>query len=136
MIGGEGGFLWSYDNPNTVSVFDDSHPLNVKASDCGDLNICLWYISPVWQFNDPLRTKYTLLGEMTKWTAVSQQRFVSIQTNAAKTQATIVLQGATSEIVPVMIYNANLGTRIVNCPISGANGQATVTITPTNIACS
>ena len=136
MIGGEAGVIWPYTSSNNVSVFDDSHPLEVETKDCGDLAICLWYVSPLWQFNDPLRTKYALLGELSKWTAVSQQRFVSIQTNPEKTQTKILLQGATSELVPVLVYNANLGVRTVMCPISSVNGQATLTINPTNAVCS
>jgi hypothetical protein len=136
MIASETGVLWSYDNFNVVFTFDDSHPLDVTASQCHDLAICLWYISPLWQFNDPVRTKYALLGEWNKWTAVSQQRFLSINTNAQKTQTTITLQGAAAEIVPVVIYHSKLRSVTVPCSISAANGQATLVITPTNVMCS
>ena len=135
MIGAESGVLWSYDNAQMTSLFDDTHPVEVVANKCGDLDICLWYVSPSWQFNDPIRTKYALLGELNKWTAVSQQRFVSISTNAQKTQATIVVQGAPSEIVPVAIYHSSR-TVTVNCTISTVNSQANLVINPTNVVCS
>ncbi|CAF3564069.1 unnamed protein product [Rotaria socialis] len=136
MIGSEGGIIWSYDNAQTTSTFDDTHPLDVLANKCDDLSICLWYVSPLWQFNGPMRTKYALLGEWGKWTAVSQQRFTSITTNKEKTQATITVQGVASEIVPVVIFHSVLHSVTVNCSISTLNGQANVVITPTNVVCS
>ncbi|CAF1692886.1 unnamed protein product, partial [Rotaria sp. Silwood1] len=68
MIGSESGIIWSYDNAQITSIFDDTHPLEVSTSKCNDQSICLWYVSPLWQFNDPIRTKYALLGEWGKWT--------------------------------------------------------------------
>jgi hypothetical protein len=136
MIGGESGIIWSYDNAQVTSVFDDSHPLEVIGSKCTSVSICLWYVSPLWQFNDPIRTKYALLGEWNKWTAVSQQRVVSIATNTEKTQATIILQGAPSEIVPMVVYHSTLHSTTVNCSMSADNGQAKLVINPSNVACS
>jgi hypothetical protein len=136
MIEGESGIIWSYDNSQVTSAFDDSHALQVTASNCNDLSICLWYVSPVWQFNDPVYTKYALLGELNKWTAVSRQRFLSITTNIEKTETTIIVQGAASEIVPVVVYHSTLQTVTVNCTMSAAQGQATIVITPTTTVCS
>ncbi|CAF0939280.1 unnamed protein product [Adineta steineri] len=136
MIGGESGLIWSYDNAQMVSTFDDTHPLDVTAAKCDDLAICLWYVSPSWQFNDPVRTKYALLGELNKWTSVSQQRFSSITTNTEKTQTTITVQGAVSEIVSLVVFHTTLKTVNVNCTITATSGQAKLIITPTNIACS
>jgi hypothetical protein len=135
MIGGESGIIWSYDNARMISTFDDTHPLDVSSSTCHDLSICLWYVSPLWQFNDPLRIKYALLGEWGKWTAVSQQRFISITTNVSKTETTIIVQGVLSEIIPVLVYHSNLHSVTVNCTISAQNSQAKLVITPTNVAC-
>jgi hypothetical protein len=136
MIEGESGLIWSYDNVQVTSTFDDTHPLEVTASKCGDSAICLWYVSPVWQFNDAIRTKYALLGELNKWTAVSRQRFVSITTNTEKTLTTIVVQGAPSEVVSIVVYHSNVQTVIINCVISATSGQANLVITPTNAVCS
>jgi hypothetical protein len=136
MIEGESGIIWSYDNVQVTSIFDDTHPVQVTTSKCNDLSICVWYVSSIWQFNDPLRTNYTLLGELNKWTAVSQQRFVSIATNIKKTQTTIVVQGVTTEIIPIGIYHSKFQSMIVNCTISSTSGQANLIITPTNVVCS
>jgi len=135
MIEGESGIVWSYDNPQVTSTFDDSHALEVTASKCNDLSICVWYVSPVWQFNDPLSTKYALLGELNKWTAVSRQRFVSVTTNTEKTATNITLQGVASEVVSVSVYHSTLQTITINCSISAVSGQATLSITPTISFC-
>ncbi len=52
MIGGQSGIIWSYDTPTVQLPFDENHPLDVSAAKCHDLSICLWYVSPLWQFND------------------------------------------------------------------------------------
>ncbi len=135
MIGSEGGILWSYDNAQVISTFDDTHPLDVQASKCNDLSICLWYVSPLWEFNNPAKTKYALLGEWNKWTAVSQQRISSIDINAEKTQTTIDLQGERSEIVQIAVYHPSVPSAIVNCQISPGNAAGQLVITPTDVYC-
>ena len=82
------------------------------------------------------KRQYALLGEWNKWTAVSSQRFVSITTNAEKTQATITIQGVASEIVPVAVYHSTLLSVTVNCSISAENAQAKLVITPKTVVCS
>lgn len=137
MVESESGIVWSYDNAQVTSTFDDTHPVEVTASKCNDKAICLWYVSPVWQFADsPVHTQYALLGEYNKWTAVSAQRFLSITTNTEKTQATIVVQGAASEVVSVVVYHSTLKITTVTCTMSTLNGQANLVITPQNIVCS
>jgi hypothetical protein len=136
MIGGESGIFWSYDNAQVVSTFDNTHPVDVSASKCNESAICVWYISPIWQFNDSQRTNYALLGELNKWAAVSRQRFLSITTNTEKTQTTVVVQGVASETVRLGVYHSNLGSTIVNCLISIENRQANLVITPINVVCS
>ncbi len=136
MIESESGIIWSYDNTQVISTFDDTHHLDVTASKCNDLSICVWYVSPLWQFNDAINTKYALLGESNKWTAVSRQTFLSITTNTEKTQTTVVVQGADSETVPVVVYHATLGSVTVNCVIPATGGVVNLVITPTNAVCS
>ena len=136
MIDGQAGIVWSYDNSQVTSTFDSTHPVNVSTNNCDESHICVWYVSPVWQFDDVLRTNYTLLGELDKWTAVSRQRFLSITTNTEKTQTTVVVQGVASETVQVGVYHSSLGSTKVNCSISTANGQANLVITPTSVTCS
>ncbi len=136
MIDGEPGIVWFYNNRTNISPLNDTYPLHVSADRCNDSSICLWYISPLWQFNDPNETKYALLGEWNKWTAISRQRFLSITTNTENTQTTITVQGVTSEIVSIVVYHSTLQSVTVNCTISAENGQASLVITPTNAVCS
>ena len=136
MIEAQTGVIWSYDNPNVVSTFDSANPLNVSSSQCHDLSICLWYVSPLHPLNNASGTTYALLGEWNKWTAVSQQRIASIVTDIEKNQATITVQGVSGEIVPVVVFHSVLLSVTVNCPISSINGQALLVITPLNIVCS
>jgi hypothetical protein len=51
--------------------------------------------------NDPSGTEYTLLDEWNKWTAVSQQQFLSIITDTTKNEATITVEGISSETVSI-----------------------------------
>jgi hypothetical protein len=136
MIGGQSGVIWSYDNSEIVSTFDDANPLMVSSIQCHNLSICLWYISPLQSLNDPSGSEYALLGEWNKWTAVSQQRFISIVTDVTKNQAIIAIQGVSSETVPIVLFHSVLKSFTVNCKISAMNGQARVVITPSNIVCS
>jgi hypothetical protein len=135
MISGQSGVIWSYDNSEVVSTFDDTNPLNVSSIQCHNLSICLWYVSPLQSLNDPSGSEYALLGEWNKWTAVSQQRFTSIITDVTKNQATTI-QGASSEIVPIVVFHSVFKSFTVNCKISTMNGQVQVVITPSNIVCS
>jgi hypothetical protein len=135
MIGGQSGIIWSYDTPTVQLPFDENHPLDVSAAKCHDLSICLWYVSPLWQFNDAAKTKYAFLGEWNKWTAVSQQRLVSIVTNTENTQTTVTLQGGPSEAIQVAVYHPSLPSAIVDCRIFQSNGQAQLVISPSTVIC-
>jgi hypothetical protein len=136
MIGGQPGVIWWYNDSKVVTTFDDSMPLKVSAEKCGNLSICLWYISPLQSLNDPTGIKYALLGEWDKWTAVSQQRFSSIVTDTQKHEATVTVQGVAGETVPVAVFHTVLLSVTVNCPISAVNGQAHLVITTSNVVCS
>ncbi len=136
MIASQSGIVWFYNNRTKLSPFHDNYPLGVQAERCNDLAFCLWFISPLWQFNDSNNTKYALLGEWNKWTAVSRQRFLSITTNTENTQTIINIQGVTSELVPIVVHHSVLQSVTVNCLTSSENGQANVVITPTNVTCS
>jgi hypothetical protein len=136
MIGGQSGVIWSYDNSNVVSTFDGANPVNVSSNQCNNISICLWYVSPLQSLNDSAGTQYALLGEWNKWTAVSQQRFTSIVTDIKKNEATITVQGAFGETVPVIVFHSVLQSITVNCLISANNGEAQVVITSSNVVCS
>ncbi len=135
MIGGQSGIIWSYDTPTVRSPFDESHPLDVSAAKCDNLSICLWYVSPLWQFNDAAKTKYAFLGELNKWTAVSQQRIPSIDTNPEKTQTTITLQGERSERVQLAVYHPALPSGIIECEISPGNAEGQLLISSSGLYC-
>jgi hypothetical protein len=80
--------------------------------------------------------QYALLGELNKWTAVSQQRFTSIVTDTQKHEASITIQGISGETVTVAVFHSVLLSVAVNCSISAANGQAHLVVTTSNIMCS
>ena len=136
MIDAQPGIVWFYNNTEKISVFNETSPLGVQADRCDDLSICVWYLSPVWEFNDSMKTKYSLLGEINKWTSVSRQRFLSIEKNAENTETRIVIQGVKDEIVSIGISHSIFKSLIVKCLISNENGQGNVIITPSNVTCS
>jgi hypothetical protein len=136
MIGAQSGVIWSYDNSSLVSTFDDVNPLKVSANQCHNLSICLWYISPLQSLNDSSRIEYALLGEWNKWTAVSQQRFTSIDTDTKNSRVIVTVQGVSDETIPIVVFHSTLLSVIVNCRISTTNSQAHLIITPSNIVCS
>ena len=73
--------------------------------------------------NDSFGTQYALLSELNKWTVVSRQRFTSIVTDTKKNQATITIQGVSSEVIPVVVFHSTLVSVTINCPISATNKQ-------------
>jgi hypothetical protein len=133
MIDAQSGVLWSYDNAKEIKTFSKTNALNVRAEQCHNLTICLWYVSPLQSLNDSAGTQYALLGKWNKWTAVSQQRFTSIITDTIKNEATIIVQGAANETVQVVIFHSVLLSVTVNCSISVTNGQTHLVITPSNV---
>ena len=137
MIAGQPDVIWSYDNPKDVKYFSESTPLDVSATQCNSSSICLWYVSPLVELSQSPQVQYSLLGEWNKWTAVSQQRFTSIMTDRQNGQATITIQGATGEIIPVIFFHSALSSITVNCSISTTSGgEAKITVTTSNIVCS
>ena len=135
LLNAQPGLIWSYQNPSELNPFDDQHPLDVSANKCNSSTFCVWYLSPVWQFNDATKTKYALLGETDKWTVVSRQRITAISTDAGKTLTTVSLQGSSGEIVNLSVYHETLKVVNVKCSISSA-GQAQLIISPTKVTCS
>jgi hypothetical protein len=66
MIGAQAGVIWSYDNATDVKTFSETTSLDVSASQCNNLTVCLWYVSPLVKFNDSPKVWYALLGEWNK----------------------------------------------------------------------
>ena len=136
LLDAEPGVIWPYYNTSELSPFDEQHPLDVSAKNCGNATFCVWYLSPLWQFNDASSTKYALLGEYDKWTAVSRQRISSIKTDVTKTQTTISLVGAADEIVNLSVYHSVFNVVNVKCRISSSTGQGQLVISTSRVACS
>lgn len=137
MIGAESGVIWSYDDLDASKPFNDAIPLQVSGKQCHHLTFCLWYVSPLQSFNDSTHEiHYALLGELNKWTAVSQQRFSSIVTDTTNNQVVITVEGISGEIVPVAVFHSVISLITVNCSISSINSQARVVITTSNVTCS
>lgn len=130
------GIVWFYDNSSSISIFNESNPINVRSNECHNTSNCLWYISPLQSLNDSQETQYALLGELNKWTTVSRQRFLSIQTDIINHQARITVVGVTNEIVSVAIYHSSLHSVIVKCTFSKQQNQTEIFITSSNIICS
>ena len=86
--------------------------------------------------NDGSSTQFALLGEQNKWTAVSRQRFSSIEVSAQTKEATVTVEGVANEIVPVIVYHSVLLSLTINCPISSVNGQAKLVVSTSNVVCS
>ncbi|UJR07070.1 hypothetical protein I4U23_011358 [Adineta vaga] len=133
MIGASSGVIWSHDNPNEVLTFDNDHPLNVLASKCHDLSICLWGISPLIEFAD--KTQYAFLGEWNKWTAVSSQRVTYITNMSGINLAEIGLQGLLNEKSPFLVYHSTLGIVNVTCPFGPDAGEAQIVIDSKRVIC-
>ena len=136
MIKSPEGIIWSFDNPYELFTFNQNHSLIVSTNKCNDTSYCLWYSSPLWQFNDSLETKYAFMGEINKWTFVSQQRFSSFNINSDNTQMTITIQGIPNESIHLLIYHSKFQSIIqIICHLSMFNTQIQLIINLTNVTC-
>ncbi|CAF1203745.1 unnamed protein product [Rotaria sordida] len=135
MIKGQSGIIWSYENSTDISIFDDTHPLYIPSNKCNSSSFCLWYISPLWQFNDVHHTQYAFMGELNKWTSVSRQRINSIDINFDQGQTAITIKGPPGEIISLTVYHSAYGIRSIPCYISPPTGQALMVIQLFHISC-
>lgn len=136
MIGGEASVIWFYNNTKLVKPFNDTNPLSVSANQCHNLTICLWYVSPLIEFSNSPKAQFALLGELNKWTAVSRQRFTSIDADTTAGQGTITIQGVPGETIPVVIYHSIFFSVTVNCQISSNQNSTKIIITTSDVLCS
>lgn len=137
MIGAESGVILSYDQGSgRPATFDNSNPLKVSSDQCDNSTICIWYVSPLWKFNDPSALRYSLHGEFGKLTGVSQQRITSIVQDTKTDQITVTVQGLLNEHITLVFSYAVYALEYVTCWTSATNGQVSFIITPNNIACS
>ncbi|CAF0787041.1 unnamed protein product [Rotaria sordida] len=137
MIGSPDGIIWSYDNPYEIYTFDDNHSLEISNEKCHFTSFCLWYSSPVWIFNDSLSTKYSFMGELNKWTFISQQRFTSLTIDSQNTQMIIIVEGVDNEFVDLFVYHSKFQSVIhVICHFYFNHLKAKLIINSTNVICS
>ena len=135
MIAAQPGIVWPYDNSTAVVPFSDANPLNISHCRCSAAAVCLWYVSPLIQLTESPTTYYALLGEQNKWTAVSQQRILSIDNQRRNNIAIITLQGAPGELVSFDVFHTTLQSVTVTCHLSTDIGQARMIITSTHVVC-
>ncbi|CAF4489606.1 unnamed protein product, partial [Rotaria sp. Silwood2] len=137
MIESSDGIIWSYDNPYNIYTFNENHPIFVSSQICNETSFCLWYSSPIWSFNDSLSTKYSFMGELNKWTFISQQRFTSFKINSQNTQMTIIVQGSQNELVDLLVYHSKFQSIIrLVCHFCDQNLKAKLIINVTHVICS
>ena len=135
MIKAQPGIIWPYENSSDVTMFDDAHPLRISSKRCNSSSFCLWYISPLWRFNDAHHSQYALMGELSKWTVVSGQRIRSIDIAADQSQTAITIEGPPGEIISFTAYHPTLGVRSIPCYISPPDGRALMVIRWYDISC-
>ena len=136
LLDAQSGVIWPYYNTSQLSPFDEAHPLDVSAKNCDNTTFCVWYLSPLWQFNDANSTKYALLGEYDKWTVISRRRISAINTDVGKTQTTVSLEGVAGEMINLSVYHSAMNVVNLKCPISSSTGQGQLIISPSKVACS
>ncbi|CAF3069093.1 unnamed protein product [Rotaria sp. Silwood2] len=137
MIESSDGIIWSYNNPYNIYTFNENHPIFVSSQICNETSFCLWYSSPIWSFNDSLSTKYSFMGELNKWTFISQQRFTSFKINSQNTQMTIIVQGSQNELVDLLVYHSKFQSIIrLVCHFCDQNLKAKLIINVTHVICS
>jgi hypothetical protein len=135
MIGAQSGLIWSYDNSTTVFPFSDDNPLNISHCICSEASMCLWYVSPIIELSGSNKISYALLGELNKWTAVSQQRIISIDNQKINHIAIITVRGAPDETVSMVIFHSTLQSVTVNCRVPADVGNARIIITTSSVIC-
>ena len=130
MLGIDSGAIWDRTGASTISVFDQSNPLTIYADACPLLTVCLWYVSPIWQFDGEV----SFMGELSKWTPVSRQRFTSIAIDTKENQARVTFQGVPDERVPIVTFYPPEGWAITSCFV-GQNGTGWAIITSGILTC-
>jgi hypothetical protein len=136
MIGSSNGIIWSFDNPYQLFTFDQNHSVQISHQLCNDTSFCLWYNSPLWYFNDSQSTKYAFMGELNKWSFVSQQRFSSLFINSDNTNMTIIVEGVPNELVYILIYHSKFESIIqLTCHFYTDKLETQLVINSTNVIC-
>ncbi|CAF1174900.1 unnamed protein product [Didymodactylos carnosus] len=129
---------YSWSNPFELVKFSSNNSLSITTKQCGtnDINsFCLWYISPLWQFSQPSKSIYALLGEFNKWVPVSKQRFQSLSISQSNNRTAIDVKGSSLEYTQFLIYSQALGGVItLPCQLS-SHGYGQIVITTQSAVC-
>jgi len=132
MIGVKRGIIYIDDYRGAVR-FDESHPLTIPFDRCHELNLCVWYVSPIWQLKDyPL---WALLTEGDKWAGISKQRFKSIVHDTENDQIIITAQGLFDEGVDLTLAQGLGGPTGVRCWTSSTNDTVRFILTTHGVDC-
>ena len=135
MLGITLGALW-FKTDGSVSVFKKSNPIHISTDQCSGSTVCVWYISPLWQFNSPQPgSSVALLGDLDKWTPVSRQRFTSIVIDLANNLARVTFQGVPGEEIFILTFYPETFWAGTACFVT-ENGTGWANITPTILTCS
>ena len=136
LLNVQSGLVWSYKNPAVVNVFDDNNLLAILKDNFAETSFCVFYLTPVWEFDVTYKSRYELLGETDKWTAVSRQRISGINIDSSQALVSVTIEGSTNEIVNLSVYNSVLSVVSIKCPILSTTGQARLVISPKMVTCS
>jgi len=102
-------------NVTLTGVFSESKPITIPSCLYSDFQ--LWHTAPV------LSNGISLLGEMSKWVPISQQRIYSI--NISPNSVSVSIRGAAGEIVKLAFADAAKKIGFVSCTLS-SSGKAIV----------
>jgi hypothetical protein len=131
MIGTERGAI-QIDGADIV-LFDESHPLTIPFDRCHELNLCVWYLSPLWQLKG--YPEWAIMGEDDKWAGISGKRFKSIVNDTENNQIIITVQGLADEGIGVNFAIGFGGGGWARCFISGLNNTLRYILTTTGLQC-
>jgi hypothetical protein len=97
--------------------------------------MCVWYVSPLCQFNDTDKFVYGLFGDFTRWAGVNRQQIISIDKDMVNCNITITAQGFSDQTSCQVFSVFNGGLAYVSCGTSDTTWQARFFFVPHNIIC-
>lgn len=129
MLGMKSGARLEHNGSPIAVLFDISHPLHIYADACSRSAACVWYVSPLWEFNDDPESIVAFLGDPRKSAPVSRQRFTSIVIEPEQSQAIITFQGVPNELVQIVTYIRGGGVLSLSCYVQ-QNGTGWAIVNP------
>jgi hypothetical protein len=97
--------------------------------------MCIWYVSPLWQFIDPDKFVYAFFGDFTRWAGVIRQQIISIDKDMDNHNIAITAQGFPNQSVRLVFSVFTDGLSYDSFDTSDTNGQARFFIILHNIIC-